>query len=209
VFGLRRHHPVQHDTAAPVSASAAPVRVVEQAVPGPRSGTRDFTFAVPKSVSIMMAILPVDDPRSNALIGCHDAALHEILRWLDEEAAFARSGPAYLDSQGLKTNIMRHFGSASRQPHLHSHVLVEPTVTGLDGHDYPLDWSTLDQVLVLAAVKYLAALRDHLTRRLGVRWTNGHRNDIVGLPAPLLQQWTDTGCALAGIPQTIADPAGR
>ncbi|MEO6083486.1 MAG: relaxase domain-containing protein [Umezawaea sp.] len=59
-------------------------------------GTRDITFATPKSVSVLMALLPADDERSSELFDSHDIAVEDIVAWLGKEAAFARSGPALL-----------------------------------------------------------------------------------------------------------------
>ncbi|GAA0591176.1 hypothetical protein GCM10010174_02820 [Kutzneria viridogrisea] len=169
--------------------------------------TRDITFAAPKSVSVLMALLPPEDSRLGALLTGHEAALANVLDWLDKEGAFALSGPAVLDCRGLDTAVVQHISSVGQQPHLHTHVLVEPTVTGVDGRTYPVDWNTLDQVLVAAGAMYLAVLRHNLVHTLGVTWTRDHHEskwEIAGIPDTLMTRWSDTTCALAAIPQTQA-----
>ncbi|KAA2261517.1 relaxase domain-containing protein [Solihabitans fulvus] len=170
------------------------------------SGIRDITFAAPKSVSVLMALLSPEDYGPGAVFTGHEAALADTLSWLDKEAAFARSGPAFLDCRGLNTTVVLHFASVSQQPHIHAHVLVEPSVTGMDGRTYPVDWGTLDQALAAASSLYLAALRHNLVESLGVTWTRDHHESewqIVGILDTLLAVWPDTTCAFPSIPQTL------
>jgi conjugative relaxase-like TrwC/TraI family protein len=179
----------------------------DQSAPAVPSGTRDITFAAPKSVSVLMAILSPEGEQLDAVFAGHEAALGATLSWLDKEAAFARSGPATLDCQGLNTIVVSHFSSANQQPHIHAHVLVGPTVTGVDHRTYPVDWDTLDQALVAASPLYMAALRRNLVESLGVTWTHEHHESkwqIAGVPDALLAEWPDTTCAFPGIPQTLA-----
>ncbi|MFB9904256.1 relaxase domain-containing protein [Allokutzneria oryzae] len=179
----------------------------EQNTPTVPPGTRDITFAAPKSVSALMALLPPEDHRLGAVIAGHEAALADTLSWLDEEAAFARSEPAKLDCRGLNTTVVLHFSSANQQPHIHTHVLVGPTVTGVDGRTYPVDWDTLDQALVAALPLYMAVLRHNLVESLTVTWARDHHESkwqIAGIPDALLAQWPDTSCAFPAIPQTLA-----
>jgi hypothetical protein len=117
------------------------------------------------------------------------------------------SGPAILDCQGLDVSVVQHFSSAGQQPHIHTHILVKPTVTGLDGCTYPLHWATLDQALVAAGALYLAALRHNLVDTHGVAWTRDHHESewqISGIPDSLMTLWPDTICALPAIPQIQA-----
>ncbi|MGY6653635.1 relaxase domain-containing protein [Amycolatopsis sp. TRM77291] len=184
-------------------AATLPNRSAPAAVP---PGTRDITLAAPKSVSALLALLSPDDDKLSAVIAGHEAAVTDTLRWLDEKAAFARSGPAMLDCQGLNTMVVPHFSSSGRQPHIHAHVLVEPTVTGLDGRAYPVDWGTLDQALAVASPLYMGALRRNLVDSLGVSWNSEHHESkwqIDGIPEALLSGWPDTTCTLRAIPQTL------
>lgn len=153
-----------------------------------------------------MALLSPEDDRLGAVFTGHEAALADTLSWLDKEAAFARSGPATLDCRGLNTTVVLHFSSADQQPHIHAHVLVEPTVTAMDGRTYPVDWDTLDQALVVASPLYMGALRHNLVESLGVTWTREHHESkwqIAGIPESLLSQWPDTSCTLPAIPQSL------
>lgn len=170
-------------------------------------GTRDITFAAPKSVSVLMALLPADDERSSKLFDSHDIAVDDTVAWLGKEAAFARSGPAFLDCQGLRCHVVRHHSTVTRQPHVHSHILVEPTVLGLDDRLHPLDWATFDHAMVAAPALYLARLRRELVNELGVTWSRDHHESewgIVGIPDRLLAEWSDATCVLPGLPQTVA-----
>lgn len=181
-------------------------RLTNQSSPTVPTGTRDIVFAAPKSVSVLMALLP-QDSRLGALLTGHEAALADILGWLDKEAAFGLSGPAVLDCRGLDTSVVQHVSSSGQEPHLHAHILVKPTVTGLDGRTYPVDWDTLDQALVAAGSIYMAALRHNLVDTLGVTWTQDHHESkwqITGIPDALMAKWSDTTCVLATIPQTQA-----
>lgn len=183
--------------------------LTDQRAPTVPPGTRDITFAAPKSVSALMVVLSPEDDRPGAVFASHEAALADTLSWLDKETIFARSGPATLDCLGLNTTAVLHFSSANQQPHIHAHVLVEPTVTGVDRRTYPVDWDTLDQALVAARSLYMAALRHNLVESLGVTWTQEHHESkwqIAGIPDALLAQWPDTTCAFPSIPQT---PAAR
>ncbi|MFI5563360.1 relaxase domain-containing protein [Amycolatopsis japonica] len=177
-----------------------------KSAPAVPPGTRDITLAAPKSVSALLALLSPDDDKLGAVIAGHEAAVTDTLRWLDEKAAFARSGPVMLDCQGLNTMVVPHFSSSGRQPHIHAHVLVEPTVTGLDGRAYPVDWGTLDQALAVASPLYMGALRRNLVDSLGVNWNSEHHESkwqIDGIPEALLSGWPDTTCTLHAIPQTL------
>jgi conjugative relaxase-like TrwC/TraI family protein len=181
--------------------------LTNQSAPTVPPGTRDITFAAPKSVSALMALLPPEDRRLGTVFASHEAALAATLSWLDKEAAFARSGPATLDCRGLNTTVILHFSSANQQPHIHSHVLVEPTVAGVDGRTYPVDWDTLDQALVAGSPLYMATLRHNLVESLGVTWTREHHESkwqMTGIPDAVLAQWPDTTCAFPTIPQTLA-----
>lgn len=171
------------------------------------SGTRDLTFPAPKSVSVLMALLPAEDERTTKLFASHDTAVNETIAWISKEAAFARSGPAFLDTTGLSTQVIRHHSTINQQPHLHSHVLVAPEVVGLDDRIHRLDWPSVDQAMVAAPALYRARLRNLLTSELGASWSR-HRHEseweITGLPEELLARWSDTTCFLPGVPQTIA-----
>lgn len=165
-------------------------------------GTRDITFAAPKSVSALMALMPPDDDRFDLIFASHDRAVRETIAWLDKEAAFAKDGPASLDCKGLQSSLARHFSTPMEQPHIHTHVLVKPTVIGLNGRAYPLHWEVLQEAMVAAPAMFMAVLRGQLSEKLGIRWNSAHHErdwELVGIPDDLLAKWSDTTCNLPGI----------
>ncbi len=150
----------------------------------------DLTFSAPKSVSVLWAT-------GGAEVGfdvrdAHDAAVAAGVAYLEEHAAFARTGKGgvrQVDTEGFVAAGFVHRSSRAGDPQLHTHVLVSGRVrsTG-DGVWRALDSRGLHRQLKPAGMVYQAALRVELTERLGVHWgpVDGHgQADIDGVPTEL------------------------
>jgi conjugative relaxase-like TrwC/TraI family protein len=150
----------------------------------------DLTFSAPKSVSVLWAVgggeigMEVRD--------AHDAAVRAALAYLEEHAAFSRTGKAgvrQVDTEGLVGAAFVHRSSRTGDPQLHTHVLVSGRVRCVDdGVWRALDSRALHRQLKPAGMLYQAALRAELTERLGVDWSTIDHNgqaEIDGLPEGL------------------------
>jgi conjugative relaxase-like TrwC/TraI family protein len=176
------------DSAHPVTGESlgAPYAVREGA---DRVTGWDLTFSAPKSVSTLWAVgggavgLEVRD--------AHDAAVRAALAYLEDHAAFSRTGKAgvrQVDTEGLLAAGFVHRTSRAGDPQLHTHVLVSGRVRCGDGVWRALDSRALHRQLKPAGTIYQAALRAELTARLGMAWTEVDRHgqaEVVGVPEEL------------------------
>jgi conjugative relaxase-like TrwC/TraI family protein len=149
----------------------------------------DLTFSAPKSVSVLWAVGGGDVGME--VRDAHDAAVTAALRYLEEHAAFSRTGKAgvrQVDTHGFLAAAFVHRTSRAGDPQLHTHVLVSGRVRCDDGVWRALDSRALHRQLKPAGMVYQAALRAELTMRLGVEWAAVDRNgqaEIVGVPPAL------------------------
>ncbi len=154
----------------------------------------DLTFSAPKSVSALWALS--DDGVSSAVRRAHAAAVRTALDYLDGHAAFSRTGRdghTQVSSDGFAAAVVDHRTSRAGDPQLHTHALVLNKVRCADG-----GWRTLDGHEIYAHKKsagalYQAALRNELTRTLGVSWTPVSKDgqaEIAGVPAALMRVWS-------------------
>lgn len=99
----------------------------------------DFTFSVPKSVSVLWA---VGDAGTQAFIAqAHHGAIAEVIALMELEVAATRTGAtgrdgavAQVDAFGLVATAYDHYDSRTNDPHPHTHVVVSNKVkTVLDG----------------------------------------------------------------------------
>ena len=149
----------------------------------------DLTFSAPKSVSVLWAVggggigMEVRD--------AHAAAVRAAIAYLEEHAAFSRTGKAgvrQVDTYGLLAAGFVHRSSRAGDPQLHTHVLVSGRVRCEDGVWRSLDSRAMHRQLKPGGMVYQAALRAELTERLGVAWTAVDRNgqaEITGVPPGL------------------------
>lgn len=161
----------------------------------------DLTFSAPKSVSVLWAVgggevgLEVRD--------AHDAAVGTALSYLEEHAAFSRTGKAgvrQVDTDGLVAAGFVHRTSRSGDPQLHTHVLVSGRVRcSGDGVWRALDSKALHRQLKPAGMLYQAALRAELTDRLGVAWGEANRHgqaEVLGVPTGLRRLFSSRRAAV-------------
>ena len=162
--------------------------------PGRRQPTRpgfDVTLSAPKSVSLLYAF---GGPEVQAeVVAAHEAALSQTIGYLEENATMTRRGHGGVErvsGEGLAVAAFRHRTSRAGDPQLHSHLLVANMTEGTDGRVGTLHGALLYQHARTAGFLYQAALREQLTRRIGVEWTpveNGHA-EVAGIP----REWIDT-----------------
>ncbi len=150
----------------------------------------DLTFSAPKSVSLLYGL--GDDEVSAATRDAHADAVSGALDYLERHGLRLRRGSGgerHIAGTGLVAAAFVHRTSRSGDPQLHTHVLVANAALGVDG-----TWSAPDARLLYfhartAGFLYQAALRAHLTERLGVAFgpvVNGTA-EVGGVPRPLLQ----------------------
>lgn len=129
----------------------------------------DYTFSVPKSVSVLWAVA---DGGTQALIGqAHHAAIREVIDLLERDVAATRTGTngvAQVDVRGVIATAFDHFDSRAGDPQLHTHVVIANRVQAADGKWRTLDGRPLHAAVVALSEHYNAVLADHLTRVLGV-----------------------------------------
>jgi conjugative relaxase-like TrwC/TraI family protein len=154
----------------------------------------DLTLSAPKSFSVLWA---VGGPNlAKVLDQAHAAAVAETVAYLEENAAFSRTGKAgtaQVDTNGLLIARFEHRTSRAMDPERHSHLLVSNRVRCVDGVWRAIGSKALHQQLKPAGTIYQAALRAEATSRLGVAWgaVNEHgQADLVGVPDGLVDLWS-------------------
>ncbi len=146
----------------------------------------DLTFSAPKSVSVLWAVGGGDI--GMAVREAHDAAVAAGLAYLEEHAAFSRSGKGgirHVDTDRFVAAAFVHRSSRVGDPQLHTHVLVSGRVRCDDGVWRALDSRALHRELKTAGMIYQAGLRAELTERLRVEWDPVDRHgqaEITGVP---------------------------
>ncbi|MGQ0615764.1 MAG: MobF family relaxase [Acidimicrobiia bacterium] len=162
----------------------------------------DLTFSAPKSVSTVWAI--GGGETGMQVREAHDASVAAAIRFLEEHAAFSRTGKAgvrQVDTHGFLAAAFVHRSSRAGDPQLHTHVLVSGRVRCEDEVWRALDSRALHRQLKPAGMVYQAALRAELTARLGVAWTTVDRNgqaEIEGVPVGLRRLYSQRRAAVEG-----------
>jgi conjugative relaxase-like TrwC/TraI family protein len=153
-----------------------------------------MSFSPPKSVSLLGAF--GDTWTAAEVRAAHDSAVHAALSFLEDHAAFSRTGrggTVQVDTQGFVATVFTHRTSRAGDPQLHSHVLVANKVLCTDGRWRSLDGRELFAFQKASGMLYNATLRVELTARLGVAWDPVDRNgqaDIVGVPRDLIDRFS-------------------
>jgi conjugative relaxase-like TrwC/TraI family protein len=155
----------------------------------------DLTFSAPKSVSTLWAV--GGDGVGGEVRQAHDVAVQAALVYLEEHAAFSRTGKAgvrQVDTHGLVAAGFVHRTSRAGDPQLHTHVLVSGRVRCVDdGVWRALDSRGLHRQLKPAGMLYQAALRAELSARLGVEWGEVDRHgqaELLGVPEELRRHYS-------------------
>lgn len=141
----------------------------------------DFTFSVPKSVSVLWGVA---DAGTQALIAeAHHEAVAEVLDFLEREIATTRRGVnagdgavAQADIVGIIATAFDHWDSRLGDPQLHTHVVISNKVkTSQDGRWRSLDGRPLHAAVVALSEHYNAVLADRMTRTFGIEWEQRSR----------------------------------
>ena len=149
----------------------------------------DLTFRAPKSVSILWGL---GEPEVAAqVVAAHAAAVARAVAYMEEVAAFTRTGHNGVQrtsTDGFIAAGFRHRTSRDRDPLLHTHVLVANSVRAADGQWRTIDATALYEHAKTGGYVYQAQLRHELTARLGVAWTPAHDGlaDIKGVDPELI-----------------------
>lgn len=130
----------------------------------------DLTFSAPKSVSVLYGI---GDPEvARRTRDAHDQAVREALGYVERHAAWTRHGEGghrHVQADALTIATFRHRSSRAGDPQLHTHSVIVNEVTA-EGRTTALDGRALYAHGRTAGFLYQAALRHHLTARVGVEW---------------------------------------
>src|SRR5215210_3391321 len=190
---LRRHAPKKQITVERIDPATGE-RYLEEQTLKPVAGY-DLVFSPPKSVSLLHA-LGSEDVR-HAVNQAHLAAWQAALAYLEQRACVTRKGKNGVVRErglGFVAAAYQHRTSRSRDPHLHTHVIVaNMTKTPSDG-----EWRALDGQPILkhyrlaAGYLYQSQLRYELTRSLGVEWREPENGmaEIAGVPEEALRAFS-------------------
>ena len=164
----------------------------------------DYTFSVPKSVSVLWAVA---DGGTQALIGqAHHAAIREVIDLIERDVAASRTGTngvAQVDVRGAVATAFDHFDSRAGDPQLHTHVVIANRVQAADGKWRTLDGRPMHAAVVALSEHYNAVLADHLTRVLGLGWEARDRGrdrnpswEITGVGDALIDEFSSRSAAI-------------
>ncbi|MFA5607195.1 MAG: MobF family relaxase [Leucobacter sp.] len=168
----------------------------------------DLTFSPVKSISALWAIAPPEI--SEQIEAAHEAAVADVLEWLQDNAAFTRTGTngvAQVDTEGLIAAVFTHRDSRAGDPDLHTHVAISNKVSYLD-HNGVRRWLALDgqplhRLVVAASEMYNTRMEAHTIDRLGVHFAEASRGrgkrpvrEIVGMSAKLMTRWSSRSIAI-------------
>ncbi|MDT5258044.1 MAG: hypothetical protein QOD10_3124, partial [Mycobacterium sp.] len=168
----------------------------------------DLTFSPVKSVSALWAIAAL--PVADQIEAAHDAAVADVLEWLQDSAAFTRTGTngiAQVDTEGLIAAAFTHRDSRAGDPDLHTHVAISNKVSHVDANGVrrwlALDGQPLHRVTVAASELYNTRLEAHMIGSLGVRFIEKARGrgkrpvrEIDGMSAELMSRWSSRRAAI-------------
>jgi conjugative relaxase-like TrwC/TraI family protein len=173
----------------------------------------DLTFSPVKSVSALWAL--ADPAVAREIVAAHEAAVRDVIDWLEREACFTRTGRdgvQQVDTRGLLAVAFTHRDSRAGDPDLHTHVAISNKVQALDGRWLALDGRPLYRASVSASERYNTRLEAQLTARLGVRFadragTDGKRpvREIVGVDPALLTAWSKRRMSIGSREKELAE----
>ncbi|MDG5481919.1 MobF family relaxase [Mycolicibacterium gadium] len=168
----------------------------------------DLTFSPVKSVSALWAIAPRSV--SDQVEAAHDAAVADVLEWLQDQACFTRTGTggvAQVDTEGLIAAAFTHRDSRAGDPDLHTHVAISNKVSHVDVNGVrrwlALDGQPLHRVTVAASELYNTRLEAHMIDRLAVPFVEQSRGrgkrpvrEIDGISTELMSRWSSRRAAI-------------
>lgn len=168
----------------------------------------DLTFTPVKSVSALWAIAPHDIAAK--IEAAHHQAVADALAFLEEHAAFSRTGTngiAQVDTTGFIAAAFDHRDSRAQDPCLHTHVAISNKVRVIGADGVPrwlaLDGQPLHKATVAASELYNTRLEAHVMAALGVEFAEtgtktGKRpvREIDGIPVELIERWSSRRAAV-------------
>lgn len=175
----------------------------------------DYTFSVPKSVSVWWAVA---DGGTQALIArAHHQAMAQVLDLLERDVVMTRvghNGLAQVEVTGVLATAFDHYDSRSNEPQLHTHLVIANRVQGVhDGKWRAIDGRPMHAAVVALSEHYNNALADQLTRDFGIGWEARDRGprrasawEITGIPDTLIEEFSSRSQAInARTDELIAD----
>nr|WP_269929318.1 MobF family relaxase [Kocuria massiliensis] len=133
----------------------------------------DHVFTPTKSVSMAWGL--GDETLRTGIESAHEAAINDVIEYLDEHAIYARRGlhgHEQIDTdKGLAATKFRHYDSRSGDPNMHDHLVIANRVKGTDGKWSTLDGRLLYQHGVAASELYNARIMHHINTQLGLEFT--------------------------------------
>ena len=158
----------------------------------------DYTFSVPKSVSVLWALADVGTQA--LIVQAHHAAVADVMDMLERHVAMTRTGTdgvAQVETRGVVATAFDHYDSRAADPQLHTHVVIANRVQGRDGVWRTLDGRPMHAAVVALSEHYNSVLADHLTRDLGVEWEQRDRGrdrnpawEIAGVSDEMVQEFS-------------------
>jgi conjugative relaxase-like TrwC/TraI family protein len=136
----------------------------------------DLTFTPTKSVSTLWAVS--DQTTQAAVLAAHRAAVEQALAFLEDIAAFTRTGTDGCQQHqvdGLIAAGFDHWDSRAGDPNLHTHLVIANKVHGPRGAWLSVDSRALHHAVVMVSEVYDDLLADELARRLPVQFGWRHR----------------------------------
>ena len=134
-------------------------------------------------------------PVADQVRQAHDAAVHDTLSWLEQQAAFTRTGHAgarQVTVRGLVAAAFTHRDTRAGDPDLHTHVAVSNKVQTDDGRWLALDGRIVYKANVAASERYNTRIEAELTARLGVRFAE--RSRLLPTSDPSARSTASTRC---------------
>lgn len=164
---------------------AAQVEVIEaeEAQKGTRRAVAgfDYTFSVPKSVSVLWGVA---DAGTQALIAdAHHDAVAQVLDFTEREVASTRVGSegsegsvVQADVAGVMATAFDHYDSRAGDPQLHTHVVISNKVFTVQDEKWrTLAGRPMHAATVAVSEMYNAALADRITALFGLDWETRQR----------------------------------
>ena len=166
-----------------------------------RSGVAFDDRPSPGSMSVSALWALANPEISTAVERCHDLAVADSLRFMEERAIYTRrgrNGVRQVKTHGIVAASFTHRDSRAGDPDLHTHVAIANKVQAVDdGAWLAIDGRIMFKANVTVSEFYNTALEKHLTRELGVRFVNRPGCDperpvreSEGVDPALLERWS-------------------
>jgi conjugative relaxase-like TrwC/TraI family protein len=159
----------------------------------------DYTFSVPKSVSVWWAVA---DGGTQALIArAHHDTIAEVLDLMERDVVATRTGHdgvAQVDVRGVVATAYDHYDSRANDPQLHTHVVIANRVQAAhDGRWRAIDGRPMHAWTVALSEHYNNLLLDRLARDFAITWEARDRGprraqawEITAVPEELLTEFS-------------------